>query len=385
MTLEADAAVLDRYSQAAVTPEPGLCCPVDYDPAYLQAIPDEILSVDYGCGDPVSAVREGETVLDLGSGSGKVCFVAAQIVGPTGRVIGVDLNDEMLTRARKAQPKVAEKLGYDNVIFLKGRIEDLQLDGELVEERLGQRPVASYEDLQRLGAELGRLRREDTLIPNGSVDVVISNCVLNLVSTDAKQQMFRELHRVLKPGGRAVISDIVCDETVPEMLRADPHLWSGCYSGAMREDEFLDAFAAAGLYGVTVVKRDVEPWHVLEGIEFRSITIEAYKGKEGPCWDHKQAVVYRGPFSRVEDDDGHVFVRGARAAVCQKTFGIMSRAPYAEHFEPVEPAVPVAAGEARPFPCDEPFYVRDPRETKGLTTVSLGDTTTTTSTGACCG
>lgn len=363
--------VRDRYSHAALTPEVGLCCPVDYDPRFLEVIPEEVLSRDYGCGDPVSHVREGETVLDLGSGSGKVCFIAAQITGPRGRVIGVDLNDEMLALARSAQPTVAERLGYDNVEFVKGRIEDLQLDSELVSRRLGEQPVASYEDLQRLEVHLQHLRRHDTLIPNGSIDVVISNCVLNLVSTDAKQRMFRELHRVLKPAGRAVISDIVCDETVPLHLQDDPDLWSGCYSGAMREDEFIDAFAKAGFYGINIVKRDSGAWRVIEGIEFRSMTVVAYKGKEGPCWDYKQAVVYRGPFSRVEDDDGHIYVRGARAAVCQKTFAILTRAPYAEHFESVDPALPVAPGQAQPFPCGEPFYARDPRETKGIATARL--------------
>jgi SAM-dependent methyltransferase len=365
-----DTSVHDRYSKAAVTPEPGLCCPVDYDTAYLDVIPTEVLERDYGCGDPVSHVREGEVVLDLGSGSGKVCFIAAQLAGRTGRVIGIDINDDMLALARNAQDVVADRLGYDNVSFVKGRIEDLQLDCELVDERLRSTPVADFATLQRLHADLDDLREEETLIPSGSIDLVISNCVLNLVSPDAKRRLFSELHRVLKPGGRAVISDIVCDEEVPEPLREDPHLWSGCYSGALREDVFVKAFADAGLYGITVLERDVDPWQVIEGIEFRSVTVAAYKGKEGFCWDHQQAVVYKGPFKRVEDDDGHAFERGARAAVCEKTLRILTSEPYNAWFEAVQPVSPPTPAEVKPFPCGISFFERDPRETKG--TLPLG-------------
>ena len=135
------------------------------------------------------------------------------------------------------------------------------------------------------------------------MDVVVSDCVLNLVRPQDKASLFREIHRVLKRGGRAVISDIVSDEDVPERLQHDPELWAGCISGAMREDRFSQAFEEAGLYGVTFVERPAEPWRTVEGIEFRSITVIAYKGKEGPCWDRKQAVVYKGPFREVRDDD----------------------------------------------------------------------------------
>ena len=213
--------------------------------------------------------------------------------------------------------------------------------------------------------------------------MVVSDCVLNLVRTHDKAHLFREIHRVLRRGGRAVISDIVSDEDVPEHLQNDPELWAGCISGAMREDRFLQAFEDAGLYGVTLVERPADPWRTVEGVEFRSVTVIAYKGKEGPCWDRKQAVVYKGPFREVRDDDGHVLRRGVRVAVCDKTYGIYFRPPYAEHFSPVDPLVPVPLEEARPFPCGADMLIRDPRETKG------GDYKVTTeasscSDGSCC-
>ena len=116
--------VRQRYSDAAEAPEALLCCPVDYDPQYLKILPDEILEKDYGCGDPSAFAREDDTVLDLGSGGGKICYIASQIVGAQGRVIGVDMNDDMLALARRHQSDLAASIGHDNVEFRKGRIQD---------------------------------------------------------------------------------------------------------------------------------------------------------------------------------------------------------------------------------------------------------------------
>lgn len=363
--LDPETAVRERYSGAANVREEDLCCPTSYDPGLLAAIPDEVLERDYGCGNPAAHVRHGETVLDLGSGGGKACFMASQVVGPQGRVIGVDMNDAMLALARRSAPEVARRTGYDNVTFKKGKIQDLSLDLEHVERYLRSHPVATADALSRLEAEIARFRREAPLIADESVDVVVSNCVLNLVRPEDKRRLFEEIHRVLRRGGRAVISDIVSDEDIPEHLQRDPNLWSGCISGAFREDQFLQAFEVAGFYGVTVVERQEKPWRTVEGIEFRSVTVAAYKGKEGRCLDQKHAVVYRGPFRQVADDDGHVFRRGERVAVCGKTYEILAREPYAAQFDKIPPHVPVAPEDAPPFPCAHGALRRDPRETKG--------------------
>ena len=368
--------VLDRYADAARTPA-GLCCPSTNDPALLAAVPQEILARDYGCGDPTRHVRAGETVLDLGSGAGKACYLLGQVVGERGKVIGVDMNDEMLALSRRHLPAFAGRTGLRNIEFRKGRIQDLALDLEALDRWLAANPVTSSARLGEAEAEAARLRRAAPLVADEAVDVVVSDCVLNLVRPQDKAALFREIHRVLRRGGRAVVSDIVSDEDVPEHLQQDAELWAGCVSGAMREDRFLQAFEEAGLFGVTLVERPAAPWRTVEGIEFRSVTVVAYKGKEGPCWDRKQAVVYRGPFREVRDDDGHVLRRGVRVAVCDKTFGLYSRPPYAEHFAPVEPLVPVPLEEARPFPCGADMLVRDPSETKG------GDYKVTTEAASC--
>jgi SAM-dependent methyltransferase len=358
-------AVRRRYSAGAATPEAELCCPTAYDPALLAAIPEEVLARDYGCGDPTRHLKPGETVLDLGSGSGKVCFLAAQVVGPGGRVIGIDMNDDMLAVARRNAPGVARRIGYANVAFQKGRIQDLRLDREWLDRRLREEPVRSEADLARLGAEVAEQRRLRPLVPDGMVDVAISNCVLNLVRPEDKRTLFGEIFRVLRRGGRAVISDIVCDEDVPEHLERDPALWSGCIAGAFREDRFLEAFEEAGFHGVTLLERGAAPWRTVEGIEFRSATVVAWKGKEGPCRDQKHAVIYRGPFRQVEDDDGHVLRRGVRTAVCEKTYRIYAEEPYRAHLELVPPRILVPLEEAPPFTCDGKDVRRHPRETKG--------------------
>jgi arsenite methyltransferase len=310
-------------------------------------------------------LKPGDTVLDLGSGSGKICFLASQIVGPGGKVLGVDMNDEMLEVARRNAPLVARNIGYANVEFHKGKIQDLSLDLELLDQRLKEVPVHSAEELSALESEVSELRRTRPLLRDNSIDVVVSNCVLNLVRPEDKRKLFSEIFRVLRRGGRAVISDIVSDEDVPEELQCNPELWSGCISGAFREDLFLQAFEEAGFYGITILERQDEPWRTVEGIEFRSMTVAAYKGKEGPCWDQKHALIYRGPFRQVGDDDGHVLKRGIRTAVCEKTYHIYSQEPYRSQFELVPPRVLVPLEDARPFPCARGYLRRDPKETKG--------------------
>jgi len=207
------------------------------------------------------------------------------VVGAAGHVIGVDLNDDMLALARRAAPVVAQRIGHDNVEFRKGRIQDLALDLDALTGWLAEHPVTDISTLTTLEAEQQRLRTERPLIGDESVDAVVSNCVLNLVATEHKAQLFAETFRVLRRGGRAVISDIVGAVEVPDHLRADPELWSGCISGAYQEEAFLAAFELAGFYGVRLVKRDPAPWRVVAGIEFRSVTVIAYKGEQGECLD----------------------------------------------------------------------------------------------------
>src|SRR6266446_8805277 len=214
--------VRERYGSGAKERADKLCCPVDYEPEYLKVIPREVIERDYGCGDPSRYLREGEVVLDLGSGTGKICFIAAQIVDSKGKVIGVDMTDEMLEVARRNAPVVAQRIGYANVEFRKGRIQDLALDLQLLDRKLKKEPVMDTASFLKAGELAEQLRIKHPLIASDCVDVVISNCVLNLVEPKSKRQLFAEIFRILRKGGRAVISDIVSDEEVPEHLQNDP-------------------------------------------------------------------------------------------------------------------------------------------------------------------
>ena len=178
----------------------------------LSAVP-EGADLGLGCGAPIGllALRPGETVVDLGSGAGIDAFLAAEEVGPEGRVIGVDMTPQMLERARRN----AASAGRTNVEFREGRLEALPVE-------------------------------------DGSVDAVTSNCVINLVPD--KAAVFAEVARVLKPGGRMVVSDIVLDAPLPEAVRADIAAWVGCISGALRKEEYLGLVEGAGFTQVEVLK-----------------------------------------------------------------------------------------------------------------------------------
>lgn len=208
-------AVRDHYAERARSGTS--CCSPDegfYASSEIDFMPADVANFSLGCGNAVggAALQPGETVLDLGSGGGLECFIAAREVGEAGRVIGVDMTPDMLARARNA----AARMGFDQVEFREGAIEAL--------------PVES-----------------------GSVDVIISNCVINL-SPD-KPAVFREMFRVLKPGGRLAISDVVAQEAVQDAYRADLALWSACASGALSIDEWVRGLEAAGFDKVRLDER----------------------------------------------------------------------------------------------------------------------------------
>jgi arsenite methyltransferase len=219
-------AIKSKYGKAAIgATDGGGCCgggcgdPITsnlYDAAERAALPAEAVSASLGCGNPTAMIdlQPGETVLDLGSGGGIDVLLSARRVGPTGKAYGLDMTDEMLALARANQ----RRAGVDNVEFLKGEIEAIPL-------------------------------------PDQSVDVVISNCVINLSSD--KDRVLREAFRVLKPGGRFAVSDVVVRGAVPAEVRRSVELWVGCVAGALDESEYREKLARAGFQGV-----EIEPWRV---------------------------------------------------------------------------------------------------------------------------
>ncbi len=293
------AKVREYYGQAAETPQPGLCCPTRYDPALTAHIPQEVLDRFYGCGSPIALadLRPGEHVVDLGSGAGIDVFIAAKLVGPEGRAIGVDMTDAMLAVANQHRPRVAAALGYDVAEFRKGYLERIPL-------------------------------------PDKSVDVVTSNCVVNL-SPD-KPRVFEETWRVLKDHGRFIFSDIVTEVAVPPHLKVNPELWGECLVGALTEAELMAGLERAGFYGLTVLRKTY--WKEVEGYRFYSVTVRAYKyEKTAGCVFRGQRAVYLGPGKAFLDEEGHLFPRNEPVEVCTDTAAKLARDPYRTSFAILEP------------------------------------------------
>lgn len=293
------AKVRDFYGDAAETPQPELCCPTKYDDSAISHIPQDVIDRFYGCGSPMTtaSIKEGEIVLDLGSGAGIDVFIAAKFVGATGKAIGVDMTDRMLHVARENQPRVAAALGYDAVDFREGFLEQI--------------PVASK-----------------------SVDLVTSNCVVNL-SPD-KPRVFGEMWRVLKDHGRILIADIVSETRVPPHLKVNPQLWGECLVGALTQDEFLAELERAGFYGLEVLKKSY--WKDVEGYPFFSVTVRGYKfEKTSGCVFKGHRAVYLGPAKAFIDEEGHQFPRNEPYEICTDTVAKLSNPPYKGMFAILEP------------------------------------------------
>jgi ubiquinone/menaquinone biosynthesis C-methylase UbiE len=293
------AKVREFYGAAAEAPVAELCCPTKYDDSAISHIPQDVLDRFYGCGSPMTSagIKEGETVVDLGSGAGIDIFIAAKFVGATGKAIGVDMTDRMLSVATENQPKVAAALGYDVVDFREGFLEKI--------------PVESK-----------------------SVDLVTSNCVVNL-SPD-KPRVFEEIWRVLKDHGRILISDIVSETRVPPHLKVNPQLWGECLVGALTQEEFLAELERAGFYGLEVLKKSY--WKDVEGYPFFSVTVRGFKfEKTSGCVFKGHRAVYLGPGKAFVDEEGHQFPRNEPYEICTDTVAKLSNPPYKGMFAILEP------------------------------------------------
>ena len=290
--------VRDFYSKAAVATQESLCCPVKYERVDLSHIPEKVLEISYGCGSPVNKanIRSGESLVDLGSGGGIDCFIAAKIVGESGRVTGIDMTEKMLAVARGNAQEVSKNLGYNNLEFKQGFLENIPMEDE-------------------------------------SVNVVTSNCVINL--STQKKEVFKEIYRILKPGGRFVIADIISDQPVPEEMRSNRELWGECVSGALTLDEFLDYSRQAEFHGFTVTKDYL--WKEIEGIKFYSYILSGYKlNPTASCCAGTQLAIYKGPFETVTCGDTQFSV-GIPVEVDADMAKMLNTSPYDGMFNIIDP------------------------------------------------
>ncbi|MFO7962774.1 MAG: methyltransferase domain-containing protein, partial [Desulfobacterales bacterium] len=262
--------IKEFYSEAVADPRTDILNPVCYEPSLIDHIPESYRFRGYGCGSPImdAHIEEGETVIDLGCGGGVECFIASRLCGSKGKVVGIDMLDPMLDLANEARPLVAENLGYNNIEFRKGYLERLPLQDD-------------------------------------SADVAISNCVMNL-STD-KRKSYAEIFRVLRPGGRLVISDVVCDTEPDPSIRNDESLKSECIAGALTVSHLVGLLEETGFEAVTLLKRF--PYRQVGGHSFFSLTYSAVK----PTSSGQVDVVYRGPLPFLMTQGGILLRKGVIA------------------------------------------------------------------------
>jgi arsenite methyltransferase len=290
------------------------CCTLTAPPKHileaLRNVHDEVLDKYYGCGLTIPDQLKGLRILDLGSGSGRDCYIAAQLVGEEGEIVGVDMTPEQLAVAHQHIDYHREKFGYQksNVTFVKGNIESLN--------------------------ELG-FKAE-------SFDLIISNCVLNLVAD--KQKVLNDAFKLLKKGGEMYFSDVYADRRFPENLQQNPVLWGECISGALYWNDFLNYAKNAGFTDprvvedkpITVANEEIES--LMGEIKVYSVTYRLFKidGLESECEDYGQAVAYKGTIDGAAHsfnlDDHHNFPKGKIMTVCGNTYKMLYETRYRNAF-----------------------------------------------------
>lgn len=291
------------------------CCTLTAPPKYildaLNEVHDEVQAKYYGCGLTIPFQVEGLRILDLGSGSGRDCYIASKLVGENGFVVGVDMTDEQLEVANRHVDYHTKKFGYSkpNVSFIKGNIE-----------------------------RLDELNFED-----GSFDLIISNCVVNLA--EDKQKVLDDAYRLLKAGGEMYFSDVYSDRRVPVELQKDPVLWGECLSGALYWNDFLNFAKKAGFTDpravenkpITIDNKALE--EKVGELEFYSVTYRLFKldGLESDCEDYGQAAVYKGSIkgsdAAFDLDDHHHFPKGKIMTVCGNTYRMLNDTRFKDHFD----------------------------------------------------
>ena len=315
-------AVTDYYGKTLQKTEDlqtNACCtsasPLPHIRSAISKIHPDVIAKYYGCGFCVPDEVEGKVILDLGCGAGRDVYIASQLVGKNGRVIGVDMTAEQLKVAKETQSYHAEKFGFDNVEFHLGLIEKLD-------------EIESLKD--------------------GSVDIIISNCVINLCPD--KEAVLKSCHRLLKPGGELYFSDVYANRRVPQELRDDEVLWGECLSGALYWNDFHNMAKKCGFKDPRLVEDapiTVENKAVQQkmddmgyaGLEFYSATYRLFQldSLEPHCEDYGQAVIYKGTIPRFESgwalDDHHYMEKGKVFPVCGNTFNMLKETRFEKHFE----------------------------------------------------
>lgn len=262
------------YHDAALQDKEDILNPICYEESYIAHIPEKYRFRGYGCGSPIleANLAMGETMVDLGSGRGIECFIASKLVGKSGNVIGIDMLDSMLSLASEGAQAVSENLGFNNLAFQKGYLEEMPLGGSIA-------------------------------------DVITSNCVLNL--STHKRKLFSEIFRVLKEGGRLVVSDVVCDEEASALIRNDANLSGECIAGALTQTHLVGLLHESGFERIELLKRFF--YREVKGHPFYSLSFRAYKPKSEPLVE----VIYKGVGESLHVNEKTILYKGIKTKIPQ--------------------------------------------------------------------
>ena len=256
-----------------------------------------------------------------------------------------------------------EKLdhGRENVLFVESELDDLCTSPKLLDTLFQKEKISDCKQYKKFQADIYKESISNPILPNDSQDAVLLDMALNRLSPKRAERLLEECFRVMRKGGKLYIKILLSDE--------DSKLIVDRLEYIPREDEVVSLLEQCGFYGINFVQRADLPSKVINSIEMRIFVLEAYKGKQGTCFDLGHAVIYKGPWQEVKDDDHHTYRRGERTAVCEKTFKILSNLPYSQDFFFLAPYSNSNKGEAPLFDCNTPG-IRDPKVTKGLKVIS---------------
>lgn len=313
----------------------------------------------------------GDAMVALGVGSRLAGMLREQMASRYRHVMFVD--DDAVRLEQSTAAFRASTISHR----VEGPLDDLKTNPAQLSRILARTPASDLASYRVLEAALARQRQDHPLVQDGSIDAVMLDGIAAMMGSAPLGRVVEEAFRVLRRGGQFVMSGLLLDERI-----GDAHLEAGM--GALPlEQEVASMLVAAGYHGVTYRWRAELPWKIVDGAEARAFVLEAYKGKQGVCIDQGHAVMYRGPWRTVFDDDGHCYVRGERTAVCKKTYDLLERAPYQGQFIGLVPYVIVPEDQAPIFDCRTPA-IREPAVTKSTRSVVAGPGSKASCDGADC-
>jgi arsenite methyltransferase len=329
---------------------------------------------------PENIIQSGDRVVLIGAIDANTITTVAGQSTATGSVLVIEPNELESLKVQTLQ--LEDDLGYRNWCFEQTELDDLATNPGIASNLLSAWTIQDLQDYREFQSNLSQQRAENPLVPSESADVVILDWAVNRLSAPRVKTLLEESFRVLRRGGKLVLLSLLADEPISEPF--PPILDRPNLRFIPVEAEIMTFLNEAGYYGMQYTKRSDLPLKVVSGIELRMFAVEAYKGKQGICLDRGHAVIYRGPWHEVFDDDGHRYVRGERVAVCEKTYEIFNRTPYQNEFMTVPCYLEVPADQAPLFDCNTPT-LRNPQVTKGRKTVfEQGDNCSSTNSGGCC-